>query len=60
MKLFIAGILALGAVIMAGSNLTATDDGRRVNQSPELGQVKWNRDLDDVRRFECRPSTPWV
>ena len=58
MKLFIAGILALGAVIMAGSNLTATDDGRRVNQSPELGQVKWNRDLDAAKKTSAQTKRP--
>lgn len=58
MKLLIAGVLALAAVIMVGSNLTATDDSRRRSQSPELGQVNWNRDLDAAKKTSAQNKRP--
>ena len=58
MKLFIAGVLALAAVVMVGPNLTATDDSKRPSQTPELGQVNWNRDLDAAKKTSAQTKRP--
>ena len=64
MKLIITGLLALAAVIMVGSNLTATNDvtatadGKRLKQTVELGQVNWNRDLDAAKKTSAQTKRP--
>lgn len=60
MKLTIAASMLL---VFAGaffvSTLPANDDGKRsTNQPPELGQVKWNRDLAAAKKASAETKRP--